>query len=82
MTTPADVLRQARRRDSTTKRARVLASLAELEQPVSRSPSPSSPATPASRPGWSTPTASANTSTPPKPASNAHQTRPFTQARR
>jgi hypothetical protein len=31
MTTPADVLRQARRRDSTTKRARVLASLTELE---------------------------------------------------
>lgn len=31
MTTPADVLRQARRRDSTTKRERVLTSLAELE---------------------------------------------------
>jgi integrase len=62
---PADVLLEARKKDSLAKRSRVLAVIDEMKARNERSPSSASPAPPGYRTGSSTRKASASTSRPP-----------------
>jgi hypothetical protein len=75
-------LRAARARDSQHKRQRVLAALDSLEAAASQSPQPRLPPPPEYPPGWSMPTDSGRTATPPGDAKPTGHDQPPTTRRR